>query len=569
MELFAELSILIVIAAVVAVIMRLLRQPLIIGHILTGLIVGPIAFNLVQSAETLALLGEIGIAILLFTVGLHLNPQIIQKFGRVSLIAGVGQVVFTSFVGYVVCIALGFDPLASFYMAVALSFSSTIIIMKLIADKGDLDVLYAKIAIGFLLVQDIIAVMLLLGVPLFSSGDLSILTVGVFILSGAVLIAFVILASRFFISRANTFIAESHEFLLLFAIAWGVGIAALFQFLGFSLESGALIAGIALASLPARLEISARLVPLRDFFIVMFFIFLGSQMQFSDISNLIPAAVALSALVLIGNPIILMTIMGLLGYRRKTSFQTGVTVAQISEFSLILVALALSLGHVEQSVLSLVTLVGLITIFGSTYLVMYSEQIYKMLAPALKIFERSDAHEPRTRREGYAIVLFGCNRVGYDFLESFVNLGEKFLVVDHDPETTRALTEGGVAAEFGDATDLGFLETINLSKTELVVSTIPDNETNLLIYKTAKAANPNVIVVVVAHRVADALAHYAEGIDYVILPHFLGGQHAAELIVKFKKDKTKYDALRGKHIEHLQLRIAIGHEHPQPSLKVL
>ncbi|PIR84116.1 sodium:proton exchanger [Candidatus Kaiserbacteria bacterium CG10_big_fil_rev_8_21_14_0_10_51_14] len=563
MELFAELSVLIVIATVVAVIMRLLRQPLIIGHILTGLIVGPIVLDLVHSVETLALLGEIGIAILLFTVGLHLNPQIIQRFGRVSLITGLGQVTFTSVVGYLVCLALGFDSLTSFYIAVALSFSSTIIIMKLIADKGDLDVLYAKIAIGFLLVQDLIAVMLLLGVPLFSSSNLSFSTVIVFLLSGVVLIAFVILASRFFISRANTFISESHEFLLLFAIAWGIGIAALFQFFGFSLESGALIAGIALASLPARHEISARLMPLRDFFIVMFFIFLGSQMQLGDISNLIPTAIGLSLLVLIGNPIILMIIMGLLGYRKKTSLQTGFTVAQISEFSLILVALALSLGHVEQSVLSLVTLVGLITIFGSTYLVMYSDQIYTMLAPALGMFERKGAHEPRLKRENYTVVLFGCNRIGYDFLESFVRMGERFLVVDHDPETIRALTEGGVAAEFGDAGDPDFLESIDLSKAELVISTIPDNETNHLIYKAAKAANPRSIVMVVAHRVADALAHYEEGIDYVILPHFLGGQHAAELVVKFKTDRTKYEALRGKHIQHLQLRIAIGHEHPR------
>jgi Kef-type K+ transport system membrane component KefB/Trk K+ transport system NAD-binding subunit len=565
MELFAELSIVIVIAACVAVLMRLLRQPLIIGHILTGLIVGPFVFNIVHSAETFALLGEIGIAILLFTVGLHLNPDIIRKFGRVAVLAGVSQVTITTAAGYFICILLGLSPLPAFYVAIALAFSSTIIIMKLITDKGDIDVLYAKIAIGFLLVQDFIAVLLLLGLPMFSTGSLSVSSVTQFVISGAMLVGFVYLASRFFISKASNFIAESQEFLFLFAITWGIGIAALFKYFGFSLESGALVAGIALASLPARHEISARLVPLRDFFIVMFFIFLGSQMQLGDVTALLPAAIILSALVLVGNPLILMSVLGLMGYKKKTSLQTGFTVAQISEFSLILVALGVTLGHVSQSILSLVTLVGVITIFGSTYLVMYSEKIYAIFAPYLGIFERANAKEPHLRKEGYSVVLFGCNRIGYDFLESLKEMGEKFLVVDHDPETIQRLSAQGVAAEYGDAGDLDFLETIDFSKVELVISTVPHSETNLLIHRAVKAVNENAVVMVVAHKLADALSHYDEGIDYVILPHFLGGKYAAELVVKFRADKVRYESLRSKHIKHLQLRVSAGHEHPNSS----
>ena len=562
MELFTELSLLIAVATVMAVVMRLLRQPLIIGHILTGLIVGPLLLDVVQSADTLALMSEIGIAILLFTVGLNLNPDIIRQFGRVALLTGVGQVVATSVVGYFISIALGFTPIASFYIAVALSFSSTIIIMKLIADKGDLDVLYAKIAIGFLLVQDLIAVLLLLGLPLFASGELEISSFTRLALMGLFLVSFVMLASRFFISRASAFISQSQEFLFLFAITWGIGIAALFQYFGYSLESGALIAGIALASLPERHEISARLSPLRDFFIVMFFIFLGSQMQFGDITNLVPAAIIMSLLVLVGNPLILMAIMGALGYRKKTSMQTGFTVAQISEFSLILVALGVTLGHVEGAILSLVTLVGLITIFGSTYLVLYSDRIYSALGPYLGIFERGGASEPPTRRTSHAIVLFGCNRIGYDFIQSLKKMGKPFLVIDYNPETIDELTRQGIATEFGDAGDLNFLESLDLTHVELAISTIPNSETNLLIHRAVKAANSRAIVMVVAHRVKDALSHYDEGVDYVILPHFLGGRYAAEIVIEYHTDKSKYDSLRAEHIEHLHLRAGLGHEHP-------
>ena len=565
MGLFAEISILIAVAAGIAAVMRVLRQPLIIGHIVTGLIVGPSVFDLISSGETLAFMGQIGVAILLFTVGLHLSPNIVRQFGRVSFITGIGQVVFTSLAGFVICLALGFSPLTSFYIAVALSFSSTIIILKLIADKGDLEVLYAKIAIGFLLVQDLVAVLLLLAIPLFSQGDATASSIVQFVLTGAALLAFVVLASRFFVSKASRFLSQSQEFLFLFAITWGMGIAALFQYFGFSLESGALIAGVSLAALPARHEISARLTPLRDFFIVMFFIFLGAQMQLSEVAGLIPAALVLSALVLVGNPLILMTLMGYLGYRRKTSLQTGFTVAQISEFSLILIALGVTLGHVDSSVLSLVTLVGLITIFGSTYLVLYSDQIYRRLAPYLGLFERAGAHEERLKKIGHPIILLGCGRIGYDFLETLQRVDKDLLVVDHDPEVIADLDKRGVASEFGDAGDLDFLESLDLGSAELVVSTIPDTEANILIHRAVKAKNPDAVVMVLAHRIKDALSHYDEGVDYVILPHFLGGKYAAELILKFKDDKSQYKTLRREHIEHLHLRVNLGHEHPWPS----
>jgi len=562
MDLFSELSILIAVATGVAVIMRLLHQPLIIGHIITGLVVGPFVLDLVHSTETLAVLGEIGIAILLFTVGLNLNPMVIRRFGGVALVSGIGQVVFTSIIGFVLSMALGFDALSSFYIAVALSFSSTIIIMKLISDRGELDVLYAKLAVGFLLVQDLIAVLLLFAMPLLSEESVTVVNALPLVFSGALLVGFVMLASRFFVSRASEFISRSQEFLFLFAIAWGIGVAALFQHFGFSLESGALAAGIALASLPARHEISSRLTPLRDFFIVMFFIFLGAQMQFGDLYALLPAATVLSVLVLVGNPLILMALLGFLGYRKKTSLQTGLTVAQISEFSLIFVALGVSLGHISQPVLSLVTFVGLVTIFGSTYLVTYSEKIYNVFSPYLGLFERADAREYRTRHSGRSVVLFGCNRIGYDFLQSLKELGEHFLVVDYDPVLVEQLQEQGIDVEFGDASDAEFLQNLDLRSIELAISTIPDSETNVLLHRLIKEANPASIVLVVAHRVADALSHYDEGIDYVILPHFLGGKHAAELVVRFQKDKGKYDKLRGEHIEHLKLRLSAGQEHP-------
>lgn len=562
MSLFGELSIIIGVAFVVSIIMTMLRQPLIIGHIITGLIVGPIIAGSV-SPETFTLFSQIGIAILLFTVGLNLSPKTIREFGSVSLITGVSQVLITSGAGYLIAKALGFSPLTSIYMAVGLAFSSTIIILKLISDRGDMETLYGKIAIGFLLVQDFIAIAILFALPILASANASWTAVGFATLQGLGLAIGVLFLGFYILPKINTFISRSNEMLFLFATVWGIGIASLFTLAGFSIEIGALIAGISLSTLPSRHEIHSRMSPLRDFFIVIFFILLGTHMTFGDIQALLPKALILSSLVLIGNPLILMTIMKFLGYKKRTSLQTGFTVAQISEFSLILMALGLSYGHVSQDAVALVTLVGIITIFGSTYLILYSDTIYKWLEPYLGIFERKNAEEHQIRHHRHSTIIFGGNRIGQDFIESFKGSGRSFLVVDHNPELVQRLESEGIDVMYGDATNVDFLDSIDMSKTNLVVSTIPNPEANILIKNTIKAIHPRATVMVVSHKVDEALAHYDHGVDYVILPHFLGGQYAAQLVVKLHEDPHKRMQVRDSHIRKLQKRKEMGHEHPK------
>jgi Kef-type K+ transport system membrane component KefB len=558
MPLFAEFALVLAVATGMAVVMRLLQQPLIIGHILTGLVVGPFILNIATSNETLTLMSELGIAVLLFTVGLHLSPDVIKQFGRVSLVTGLGQVLFTSIVGYFVCTALGFPPLSAFYISVALSFSSTIIVLKLISDKGDLEALYAKLAIGFLIVQDLVAVLLLLAIPMFSGADTTPLTALRFLVTGGLLIAFVIFASRFFVSKAVQFISESNEFLLLFAVTWGISIAALFSWFGFSPESGALIAGVVLASFPAKQQISARLMPLRDFFIVMFFILLGAHMNLHQLPTIFVPALLLSLFVLVSNPLILMVLTGWLGYLKKTSLKTGLVIAQISEFSLILIALGVQVGHLDQSVLSLVTLIGLITIFASTYMVRYSDQVYRTMEPFLHYFEREGAHEQDIQQKAHQVILFGCDRAGYDFVRVLHKLGKSILIVDHDPRVVERLKKLELDVVYGDADTYDFLDSIDFSGTELVISTLSDANTNAMVQRMTREKNHEAIVVVVASKIKEALAHYQDGVEYVILPHLLGAKHAAELIAEFQSNKAKYHDLRREHIDYLQLRLNGG-----------
>jgi len=548
---FVEFSLLIALAAVVAVFMRFIKQPLIIGYIITGLIAGTFFADIVGSGEMLSLFSEIGIAILLFLVGLHLHPKNVKEFGSVSLITGIGQVLFTSIIGFVICLALGLGTLPSIYVGVALAFSSTIIILKLVGDKGDIDSLYGRISVGFLLVQDVIAILILFALPLLATGDLNIGTISFMLLKGVILMVALYFVSHTIIPRVGNFLARSQELLFLFTIAWGLGISAVFYMAGFNIESGALVAGISLATLPSRREISARLTPLRDFFIIMFFILLGAQMDFGNILSLLPTALILSALVLIGNPIILMTIMGLLGYKKKTSLQTGFTVAQISEFSLIVIALGAKIGHLSDEVVSLVTLVGLITIFGSTYLVSYSDLIYKKLEKYLSIFEKKNTRSDAQEDKHYDVILFGAGRVGTNFQTLFKEKNIPHLIVDHNPELVDSLEKDGLSTFYGDAQNLTFLEELNLRDVKVIISTIPDAEINGNIFSVARREQPDSIVVVTAQTEKDAKALYDQGVDYVIMPYLLGAQHASDLFKQHLFTRDGYDMMRHHHLNEL------------------
>jgi len=563
MEIFIELSIIIGITVLIAGIMKLLKQPLIIGYILAGIIVSPYFLNVVRSTETIAVFSQIGVALLLFIVGLSLSPRVIKEVGKVSLITGIGQIIFTSLIGFFISRLLGFSVIVSLYIAIALTFSSTIIIMKLLSDKKDLEKLYGKISIGFLLVQDIFVIILLMVISSFS-GNLSMdnLSFGI-ILGGILLIGGFVLISIYVLPSLSKFFAKSQEFLFLFSIGWGLGLASLFHYMGFSMEIGALVAGIALSMSPFHYEISSKMRPLRDFFIILFFILLGSQMVFGNINELIAPAIIFSLFILIGNPLIVMIIMGLLGYKKKTGFQAGFTVAQISEFSLILIALGVSVGHLTNEILSLVTIVGLITISGSTYLILYSNKIYPYLSKYLSIFERKKVKEDEQEAKDYDIILFGYNRIGYDLLQSFKKLKKKFLVVDYNPETTLKLAKKKIECRYGDVDDDEFLNALNLTKTKMIVSTIPEFETNLLLINKIRQINKDAIVIVVSHNIKEATTLYDHGATYVIMPHFLGGSHASMMIHKHGLNLNEFLNEKRKHLRQLKTRKKLGYEHPK------
>lgn len=558
MDVFIEISILLVVTTGISLLMRVLRQPLIVGYIIAGIAAGPYALNVLHSTEALELFSKIGIVSLLFIVGLHLNPKVIKEVGSISLITGIGQVVFTSVVGFAIAIALGIDRIAALYVSIALTFSSTIIILKLLADKQDLQKLYAKIAIGFLLVQDIIATFILIGITVFttSGGESLWFILGYTTLKGVGLFAGLFLFSGLVMPRLITYVARSQELLFLFSLAWGTGLASLFMVLGFSIEIGALVAGVTLSVTAYADEVSSRLKPIRDFFIVIFFILLGSQMVLDNLQAIIIPAVILSIFVLIGNPIIVILLMNLVGYSRRTGFMAGLTVAQISEFSLILASLGMRVGHVPAEVMSLVTLVALITIAGSTYLILYSDTLYPKLDRILRNLEllKKHASEKGSAEEEYDSVIFGFDRVGHTFADALTKIGHRFFVVDYNPASIERLTNMDIPHRYGDAGDVEFLDELPLRRPKLIITTIPDLTVNNLILRKMLAKNPSAVVIPIAHTISHARELYTHGAAYVIVPHYLGADTAARMIKKFGSDADAYRSEKEKHLKKIETR---------------
>ncbi|MBU2616113.1 MAG: cation:proton antiporter [Nanoarchaeota archaeon] len=560
-EVFNQISIIILIVLGVSLVMRALRQPLIIGYIISGIIVGPYFLGILPGVGTIQTFSEIGIALLLFVVGLHLTPKVIKEVGSISLITGLGQIFFTALIGYFVSIALGFEPITSLYIAIALTFSSTIIILKLLTDKEDLDTLYGKISIGFLLVQDFVAIIVLVIISSLSEGGNFLTTVGFTFLKGGLIVAVLAPISMFVLPKFQNFFAKSQELLFVFSVAWGLGLASLFLYAGLSIEVGALIAGVLLSVSPYNLEISSRLRPLRDFFIISFFLLLGAQMAIGNIGNLILPAVIFSMIILIGNPLIVMALMGFEGFTKKTGFLAGLTVAQIGEFSLITAALGLKVGHITNEILSLITLVSLITIGLSTYMVIYSGSLYKIFSKYLNFFEKKNLREKKKINKNIDSILFGYNRIGFGILNSLKSIKKNYLVVDFNPEVIKDLKKMRVPGIYGDVDDDSLLRDLPLDKLKLAISTIPNFDTNELLIETIKEKNSKVIVIVRAHNIEDAMNLYKKGADYVLTPHFLGGEYLSHMLREIKTDKEGYKIEKDKHIKMLKERFRKGQYH--------
>jgi Kef-type K+ transport system membrane component KefB len=492
-----DLGIMISVATILAMFARRFNIPTIIAYIIAGLLLGPLT-GVLEVDHAIEIIAEVGIVLLLFLVGLELSLDKIKDVGRVAVVAGIGQVVFTAIGGYAMAWLLGFTVIEAIFLGVALTFSSTVVVVKLLDQKGELNRLYGRIAVGIFLVQDLVVIFVLTLLAAFGLSDEGVGVAELFVnivkafAGTAVLLIAALFASKYLLPRPFRWAARSGETLFIWSLSWCFLFVTLSEVMGLSIEIGAFLAGISLAQLPFKDELQRRVHPLMNFFVAIFFVSLGLQMEFAGALGAWPSVVLLSLFVLIGNPLIFMIIIARFGYGERTAFYTSVTVAQISEFSFIFAAMGLTTGLINETILSLIAAIGLITIAGSSYMIIYSEPLYRFMRRfgLLKVFKAAQKEDEEPAGEEFEdhVIIVGMNAMGRALARRLCKEGHRVLAIDTDLEKLEDLP---CATMMGHADDPTLLEQAGLERAKLLVSALRIEDTNkLLTYRACRAGVP-------------------------------------------------------------------------------
>lgn len=556
---FLELSLVLIVTTVVSIVMKLLRQPLILGYILAGLLVGPAALKLIHSVGTFDSFSSIGIALLLFIIGLGMNISELRKLGKAVVIAALSSLLSVGLIGYITGSVLGYNHTEAIIVGLALFFSSTIIIVKILSDQKEQNRLYGQIAIGVIVLDDFVATLALLFIAANKHGGVAPQALLLLGIKAIALGTFLFIANTRFLKKLTHAMASSQELLFLFAIAWGFGVASLFEMAGFSIEVGALFAGVALASLPYAQEIASRLKPLRDFFVVLFFITLGQSLNVSNLSAGIIPALLLSLTVIVIKPVVTTLSLSLLGYTKRISFMAGIHLSQISEFSIILVVLATTSGVIRPEISAIITMVAIITIAISTYLMKYDAELFTWFDRfKFKVFEKDATHKERATSSHFQLILFGYHKGGREFIKTFQHSNKPFLIVDYDPTVIDMLDRNGIPNLYGDATDLELLDEVGVEHAKLLVSLLGNFELNKTFIAQLEARNPHAVIIARADTIKQATELYELGASYVMMPHYIGSEKLNNFISTHGFKKQEFAKYREKHLNQLEAYYSAG-----------
>ena len=560
-DIFLHLGIIVILAALAAFVLRMIKQSEILAYVLTGILITPV-FQLITDTSIIESMSTIGIAFLLFIVGIEIDLKRLKDVALVSTVGGAISITLLFLFGYLLALLLGYLNLEAAYIGLMLAFSSTMVILKLLSDKRELNTLHGRIIIGILLLEDIVAIFAL---TILSTIDgFTPLLFGIALLKFGGLFGIAFICSRYIFPRMFKFAAKNQELLLITSLAICFIFSLMFHYLGFSIAIGAFLAGVALGNLEYNIEIIGKVKSLRDFFALLFFVSLGMGLSLAVIQDLFLPLILFLLFAIFFKPLLIMVICSIFKYTKKPSFLSAISMSNIGEFSLIIAAHGLMLGHLSQELFSLVVIVTLTSITITSYLVKYDDGLYRILEKPLKIFDKftTEGLEYLPTETKPTFILCGHNRIGYSILRNLHRSKKKILVVDFNPEIISKLVKKGYHCIYGEVTDEEIIERMNLEKIKMLVSTVPGINDNLYLIKKTRRVNKKAKIIVTALEIDDALRLYKQGADYVILPHFLGGEHVATLISNFKTKKTNLKSEKEEHIEHLKERKEIGHQHP-------
>lgn len=531
-DVFVQVAAILLISALAGAAAAWLRLPLVIAYVVVGVVVGPSAAGLVEPGGELELLAQLGVALLLFVVGLKLDLHVVRTLGPVALVVGGAQLTATAAGGFVLAVLLGLEATAAVYVGIGVALSSTIIVVKLLADRRELDDLHGRLALGVLIVQDLVVVAVMIEVAASGESDGSVgIALLEVLLKGTAFLALLAVLMRYALTPLLHRLAPLPDLLVLFAIAWAVALGAVGDELGLGVEVGAFLGGVSLASTPYREAIGSRLVTIRDFLLLFFFIDLGSRIDLGQLAGELWVAVVLSLFVLVAKPLIVTTLLGMMRYRKRVSLETGLALAQISEFSLILAALGMRVGHIDEDTMSLLTTVALVTIAVSVYVYPHSAAIADRLGSVLDVFERRvvrpDADDVGDSPD---VIVLGLGRYGEGVVDGLVLLGVPVLGVDFDPIALGRWSERGVDVLYGDAEDPELPDVLPLPDHGWVVSTVRRADANLALLHALEHHGYRGRVAVAAHRQTDAARLVRAGAHHVLMPYASAARDVVDLV---------------------------------------
>jgi Kef-type K+ transport system membrane component KefB len=549
-NLLFNIGIILIIATFFAYIARIFRQPLIPAYIIAGLVLGPVGFGIIKDYSIITSISEIGIIFLLFIVGLEMDLKKLKTVGTTIIVTGILQITLTFFAGFFIASLFGFNAINSVYAGLIITFSSTMIVVKLLFDEDELNTLHGRIILGILFIQDLFAIVALS--ILLGNNSFSLTSMIPILIKMLILIAVAFIINRFIAHPLFKFAAKSSEllFLLSLAICFLFSLAA--YFLDFSIAIGAFFGGLTLANLPYNLNIISRISSLKDFFATIFFVSLGLQLIFVGFSKISTILLIFLLIVILLKPLIVMIILSLFGYDKRNSFVSSVALAQISEFGLIL---ALSATNISSELFSITIILGVISIGLTSYIMKYELPIYTKLSPVLSIFEKLSKKKKvlgYESKDSPFIILFGADQAGGRFLQSFKEYHKKTFVVDFNPEIIENLKKRKISCLYGDMSNLEILKRINFHSAKVIVSTIPSEKDNKVLIDYIKEIRSNAIVIITARTEEDALEMYNSGADYVIIPYVKSGEIISGMLTKYIDNKKGLQKLKDEHIKKLQ-----------------
>lgn len=561
-NIFVQLGIILGLCSILGYGVIKFKLPLLIAYLIGGLIIASTSIFDPRASEVLHFLPEIGIAFVLFLVGMELDLREIKSLGRPVLLAGTLQIIITTVIGSSAAKLLGFGVAESWYLGVGLAFSSTILVIKLLTDKRNLGALSGKLAVGILILEDLLAIALLIILTVSTSaigaGLQQAFPILALVLKAVLLFGMASILSRFILPTVFKAVSKQNELLFITALAWCFIYISFAIFLGFSVVIGAFLAGVALANSPFHFQIQGKVKPLREFFVTLFFVYLGTQVNFSEIGKVYPLMIFFTGYTLLAKPAIFILILGIFGFRKHTMFQTSLSLTHISEFSLILLLVGFQLGAVSQSALTTIALSAVLSMILASVMITQSNKLYKKLSFLVSFFERKNFKHSLEEGssvdnlEGHVIII-GARRVGGEIVKLLKRERVPQIILDFNPHQVEVLLKEKVPVVYGDMGDPEVLDGLNLSGSRMIISTAADPDDNKLLLEELRSRHINVTVIVRAETADDAQDLYKAGADFVIIPEILAGDFLVEKLKNhlsngdFFKDRSRIELERLSH----------------------